>query len=1482
MTLSVPIGVATTISTAASTRLDQTALHNAFSGPIEWPGFLPPAFADAEVFDFDGDGDIDCDDFDAFAAVWTAIGDPTPPDACDPRYYHVTVTVEGQGSVQCDPADEFVGAGTSVNLLAEAAEGWEFVRWGRDVSGSDPNTSVVINADTHIIAIFDDACDAVMTPLAFCQPPNHVKQHARFSDRTGCHGQPEVARAVRRPMNTGKQSLPMAPKLDRTANQVGAVPLNTFLGPLPAAERFAFDEDTCIDAVRWWGTYRSFIGDIIKPMDDFVIKIYHDDGGLPGAQIASYSIGDSAARIQTGNLVQHTFGPATELPEYEYLAQLAQPFDAQAGAVYWIEITNNPAPVDDVPSGWFWFTAAGDGLAVVDYNTDGYDAEDILDYDLALCLLQRGPLVSDCNENNIEDVCELDSDGDTVIDDCDNCPEQPNGDQLDSDGDGIGDACDPYAPIYTVTDIGSFAGGWSFATDVNDQGQVAGYSRTQSDGAEHGFIWEDGVLTDIHLGQLASHASALNNQGAVVGTYYQDVRWRGYIWTAETGHTEIPINDMTTNQNIPEDINNAGQVVGHIEVMGYVYAYIWSDAAGLQFLSVPNTGPSQANGINDLGQAVGDSYDYGDPPTNAVLWLPEPAYGLPAGVHRLGALSTLWGYSKAYAINNLGQIVGNSSTDELDEQGYPIFSAFRWQNNVMSDLGTMPGFDRSSAVDVNDSGQIIGAVSNRTGPSCVVTWIDDEPIDLHQLIPFDSGWELYSVSAISNRGEIVGNGYYNGDDRLHAFLLSPDCNGNDLSDFAEIKDGLTPDCNANDVPDECDIAAGTSFDVNADGVPDECQDCNNNGVLDSDDIAGGTSDDMDGDGIPDECEPDCNNNSVPDDFDISEGTSQDCNENDVPDECDISGTTSSDVDGDGIPDECELDCNGNSVPDDFDISEGTSQDCNENDVPDECDISGTTSSDVDGDGTPDECEPDCNENFVPDGWDISQGTSQDCNENSVPDECDIAGGTSDDCNANGMPDECEPGLIPTISTHPQGVPSACVGTDVVFSVVADGMGTLSYQWYKDDELLSALDDPNYTISSVEAEDAGEYYVIATGVCGSVESDTAELIVTEGPNLFQQLQDEIVCAGSEVTICVDPNGTPPFSYQWRKNAIPIVGEPNSCITINSTESADYDVIVSNTCGSITSNAMTLTVQTEPEITQQPLSGAIATGQAYEFCVTATGTALNYQWQRDGVDIASGRQSCYSSMQSGNYRCIVSNDCGTATSSSATLVLASTVSATITADQQIIAPGQSAQLSVPVTGGLPPYTYQWNTGATSSRLTVSPTQTTAYTVTVSDSLGQQADASLTIKVVTPLSVQASANPTTAAAGQSCLLTATAAGGQTPYSYTWDTGQSGSDVRVNPTHTTTYTVVVQDAVGQAAEDSVVVTVVSDSTSAGIENDTTDSTQLDDTTGSDNSSAAADPGSQPEQAIAPAPLCPIVSTSMLLLSILGLICSGKRRSIT
>ena len=76
----------------------------------------------------------------------------------------------------------------------------------------------------------------------------------------------------------------------------------------------------------------------------------------------------------------------------------------------------------------------------------------------------------------------------------------------------------------------------------------------------------------------------------------------------------------------------------------------------------------------------------------------------------LAALPGGNGYSNAIAINAGGNVTGNAlnSTDD--------YRAFLYNGTAMQDLGTLAGFDYSWGIGINDSSEVVGTVTQSTGP----------------------------------------------------------------------------------------------------------------------------------------------------------------------------------------------------------------------------------------------------------------------------------------------------------------------------------------------------------------------------------------------------------------------------------------------------------------------------------------------------------------------------------------------------------------------------------------------------------------------------------------------------------------------------------------------------------------------------------------------------------------------------------------------
>jgi len=167
---------------------------------------------------------------------------------------------------------------------------------------------------------------------------------------------------------------------------------------------------------------------------------------------------------------------------------------------------------------------------------------------------------------------------------------------------------------------------------------------------------------------------------------------------------------------------------------------------------------------------------------------------------------------------------------------------------------------------------------------------------------------------------------------------------------------------------------------------------------------------------------------------------------------------------------------------------------------------------------------------------------------------------------------------PSFSQQPQSA-TRCSGQSVTFSVTAAGSGTLTYQWRKGGNDIGGATGNSYTINAVATGDIGSYDCVVTNDCGSVPSNAATLAVNTGPQISGQPASQSVAAGSSVSFTVTATGSGTLSYQWRKGGTDIGGATGSTYTIDSVTTADagdYDCVVTNGCGSVPSDAATLSV------------------------------------------------------------------------------------------------------------------------------------------------------------------------------------------------------------------------------------------------------------------------------------------------------------------
>lgn len=244
------------------------------------------------------------------------------------------------------------------------------------------------------------------------------------------------------------------------------------------------------------------------------------------------------------------------------------------------------------------------------------------------------------------------------------------------------------------------------------------------------------------------------------------------------------------------------------------------------------------------------------------------------------------------------------------------------------------------------------------------------------------------------------------------------------------------------------------------------------------------------------------------------------------------------------------------------------------------------------------------------------------------------------------------------------------GKPVTFTI--DAIGTnLHYQWRNGNEPIPNATSATFTIAVALVTDSNAVFsCIVSNSVDTVISNGAVLTVVQSfvaPEIRVQPTSKTVTAGKSALFSVIASGTA-LHYQWYKDTAFIQNALSSEYTIPVTTLADsgksFKCMVYNSVDTVMSSDAKLTITKNvivPTITVQPQNETVAEGQSVTFIVNATGSDLNYQWQKGNVDITGANGSTYSVLpvasadNTASYRCVVSNTTGTVISNAATLTV-----------------------------------------------------------------------------------------------------------------------------------------------------------------------------------------------------------------------------------
>ena len=338
----------------------------------------------------------------------------------------------------------------------------------------------------------------------------------------------------------------------------------------------------------------------------------------------------------------------------------------------------------------------------------------------------------------------------------------------------------------------------------------------------------------------------------------------------------------------------------------------------------------------------------------------------------------------------------------------------------------------------------------------------------------------------------------------------------------------------------------------------------------------------------------------------------------------------------------------------------------------------------------------------------------------------------------------------TVNATPSSI---CQGNNAILS--ASGANT--YSWTDGTN--------NYSGNNITVTPTSNTTYTVTGTIGTCSATaTVSVTVNATPTLTVNATDNQLCTGESATLTANGANT----YSWSN------GGNGSSITVTPNTSTTYTVTGISAEGCSNTASISITVNPVPNVSANASPNTICIGGSSTLSASGANT---YSWSNG----SSGASITVSPSSTTTYTVTGTSTAGCTNTATVTVNVSTTINITANANPSSICEGASSILSA---NGAD--TYNWSNSMNLATITVTPTNTTSYTVT-GYSGGCTGTATVSVTVNPLPTVIASANPNSICYNEVTTLTAS---GANNYSWSHSLG-TGSSVTVAPTTNITYTV-------------------------------------------------------------------------------------------